>query len=77
MNAAVGCYAAVIGLGSMGMGMARALRRAWFDVVGCDANPAAVEQFVRLRRLALAKEPLLESDPAHDPCAVLDLDTPA
>jgi NADPH-dependent 2,4-dienoyl-CoA reductase/sulfur reductase-like enzyme len=47
MNAAVGRYAAVIGLGSMGMGMARALRRAGFDVVGCDANPAAVEQFVR------------------------------
>jgi L-threonate 2-dehydrogenase len=37
----------VIGLGSMGMGMARALRRAGFDVVGCDADPAAVEQFVR------------------------------
>jgi L-threonate 2-dehydrogenase len=31
----------------MGMGMARALRRAGFDVVGCDADPAAVEQFVR------------------------------
>jgi putative dehydrogenase len=40
-------YAAVIGLGSMGIGMARALRRAGFDVVGCDANPATVEHFVR------------------------------
>jgi putative dehydrogenase len=47
MNANVGRYAAVIGLGSMGMGMARALRRGGFDVVGCDANPATVEQFVR------------------------------
>jgi putative dehydrogenase len=47
MDAAVGRYAAVIGLGSMGMGMARALRRAGFDVVGCDANPATVERFVR------------------------------
>ena len=47
MNAAVGRYAAVIGLGSMGMGIARALRRGGFDVVGCDANPATVEHFVR------------------------------
>jgi L-threonate 2-dehydrogenase len=47
MNAAVGRYAAVIGLGSTGIGMARALRRAGFDVVGCDANPATVEHFVR------------------------------
>ena len=47
MNAAVGRYAAVIGLGSMGMGMARALRRGGFDVVGCDATPATVEHFVR------------------------------
>jgi 3-hydroxyisobutyrate dehydrogenase-like beta-hydroxyacid dehydrogenase len=37
----------VIGLGSMGIGMARALRRAGFDVVGCNANPATVEHFVR------------------------------
>jgi UDP-N-acetylmuramoylalanine-D-glutamate ligase len=29
MNAAVGRYAAVIGLGSTGIGMARALRRAF------------------------------------------------
>ena len=39
--------AAVIGLGSMGMGMARSLRRAGFNVVGCDVNPATVEQFVQ------------------------------
>jgi len=36
---------AVVGLGSMGLGMARSLRRAGFDVVGCDANPAAVKVF--------------------------------
>ena len=47
MNAAVGRHAAVIGLGSMGMGIARALRRAGFDVVGRDANPATVEHFVQ------------------------------
>jgi putative dehydrogenase len=47
MNAADGRCVAVIGLGSMGMGMALALRRAGFDVVGCDANPATVEHFVR------------------------------
>jgi 3-hydroxyisobutyrate dehydrogenase len=47
MNAAVVNRAAVIGLGSMGMGIAHSLRRAGFDVVGCDANPATVERFVR------------------------------
>ena len=47
MNAAVVNRAAVIGLGSMGMGIAHSLRRAGFDVGGCDANPATVERFVR------------------------------
>jgi len=47
MNAAVVSRAAVIGLGSMGMGIAHSLRRAGFDVVGCDANRVAVERFVR------------------------------
>ncbi len=37
---------AVIGLGSMGLGMAQSLRRAGIDVVGCDINRAAVERFV-------------------------------
>jgi len=36
--------AAVIGLGSMGMGIARSLRRAGFDVVGCDADPSPLHQ---------------------------------
>jgi len=47
MNAAVVSRAAVIGLGSMGMGIAHSLRRAEFDVVGCDVNRAAVERFVQ------------------------------
>jgi putative dehydrogenase len=38
--------AAVIGLGSMGYGMALSLKRAGFDVVGTDVVPAAVERFV-------------------------------
>ena len=38
--------AAVIGLGSMGFGMAQSLRRAGFDVAGCDVAPAPVERFV-------------------------------
>lgn len=38
--------AAVIGLGSMGFGMASSLRRAGHDVCGYDVNPAAVERFV-------------------------------
>jgi L-threonate 2-dehydrogenase len=37
---------AVIGLGSMGFGMASSLRRAGFDVAGCDVNAATVERFV-------------------------------
>ncbi|WAC29545.1 L-threonate dehydrogenase [Ancylobacter sp. SL191] len=37
---------AVIGLGSMGFGMATSLRRAGFDVTGCDVSAASVERFV-------------------------------
>lgn len=36
--------AAVIGLGSMGLGMARSLLRAGYAVSGCDVNPAAMER---------------------------------
>ena len=41
-----GQRAAVIGLGSMGFGMAESLRRAGFDVAGCDVAAANVERFV-------------------------------
>ena len=41
-----GTKIAVIGLGSMGLGMARSLRRKGFDVAGCDVDRAAVERFV-------------------------------
>src|ERR1700755_2911983 len=37
---------AVIGLGSMGFGMATSLRRAGFDVTGCDVTTEAVKRFV-------------------------------
>src|ERR1700724_3100298 len=37
---------AVIGLGSMGFGMATSLRRAGFDVTGCDVSTDAVTRFV-------------------------------
>ncbi|WGD32370.1 NAD(P)-binding domain-containing protein [Ancylobacter sp. WKF20] len=37
---------AVIGLGSMGFGMAASLRRAGFNVTGCDVSAASVERFV-------------------------------
>jgi len=37
---------AVIGLGSMGFGMAISLRRAGFDVTGCDVTAEAVARFV-------------------------------
>jgi 3-hydroxyisobutyrate dehydrogenase len=36
---------AVIGLGAMGMGTAKALLDAGFSVTGCDVSPAALEQF--------------------------------
>ncbi len=36
---------AVIGLGSMGYGMASSLRRAGYLVVGCDLNAATLERF--------------------------------
>ncbi len=41
-----GRRAAVIGLGSMGSGMAESLRRAGFDVVGVDVTEANVARFV-------------------------------
>src|SRR6202140_5865410 len=37
---------AVVGLGSMGFGMATSLRRAGFDVTGCDVSDDAVARFV-------------------------------
>ena len=37
---------AVIGLGSMGYGMAVSLRRAGHDVTGCDVTADAVKRFV-------------------------------
>lgn len=37
--------AAVIGLGSMGYGMAQSLKRGQFEVVGCNLSPGAVERF--------------------------------
>jgi len=39
---------AVIGLGAMGFGMAASLKRAGFDVTGCDVAAAAVERLVAL-----------------------------
>src|ERR1700761_9598890 len=37
---------AVIGLGSMGFGMATSLKRAGFEVTGCDVSAEAVKRFV-------------------------------
>ena len=47
---------AVIGLGSMGFGMATSLRRAGFEVTGCDVSADAVARFVADRGLG-AKTP--------------------
>lgn len=40
------CRVAVIGLGSMGYGIASTARRAGFTVVGCDVSPATTQRFV-------------------------------
>ena len=40
-------HAAVIGLGSMGSGMAHSLLRAGFTVTACDVNPEAVARFAK------------------------------
>jgi len=37
---------AIIGLGSMGFGMANSLKRSGFEVTGCDVSPEAVDRFV-------------------------------
>jgi 3-hydroxyisobutyrate dehydrogenase len=37
---------AVVGLGSMGFGMAQSLKRAGFDVAGCDVTPDAVARWI-------------------------------
>ncbi len=41
-------HVAVVGLGSMGFGMAQSLLRAGFDVAGCDVARAAVDRLVAL-----------------------------
>src|ERR1700758_1484909 len=38
---------AVIGLGSMGFGMATSLKRAGFEVTGCDVAAESVDRFVK------------------------------
>src|SRR5690606_16840540 len=45
---------AVVGIGAMGFGMATALKRAGFDVAGCDVAAGAVERLVALGGLAAA-----------------------
>lgn len=46
MSEPVSARVAVIGLGAMGFGMATSLRRAGFDVTGCDVAAAVVERLV-------------------------------
>ncbi|WP_375162622.1 MULTISPECIES: L-threonate dehydrogenase [Bradyrhizobium] len=46
MSSSATSRVAVIGLGSMGYGMATSLRRAGFEVTGCDVTADAVARFV-------------------------------
>jgi L-threonate 2-dehydrogenase len=56
--------AAVIGLGSMGFGIAVSLKRAGFEVSGCDVSAAAIEQFVAAggRGVARPREAAADAD---------------
>jgi 3-hydroxyisobutyrate dehydrogenase len=47
MSSSAALKVAVIGLGSMGFGMAISLRRAGFAVTGCDVSDDAVTRFVK------------------------------
>ena len=53
----------VIGLGSMGLGMALSLKRAGFDVAGCDVTPAAVAKLVAEKSRSAATP----AEAAHPP----------
>ena len=46
MSSAAKPRIAVIGLGSMGYGMASALKRAGFEVTGCDVSVDTIQRFV-------------------------------
>lgn len=54
---------AVIGLGSMGFGMAQSLRRSGFEVVGCDVSAAPLARF-REEGGEVARTPALAADGA-------------
>jgi L-threonate 2-dehydrogenase len=54
---------AVIGLGSMGFGMAQSLRRAGFEVVGCDVSAAPLQRF-REEGGLVARTPALAAEGA-------------
>jgi len=54
---------AVIGLGSMGFGMAQSLRRAGFEVVGCDVSAAPLQRFKEAGGM-IARTPALAAEGA-------------
>src|SRR5229473_2048656 len=59
---------AVIGLGSMGFGMATSLRRAGFEVTGCDVAPDSVARFEKDGVAeTLAKDAVFISSATMDP----------
>jgi 3-hydroxyisobutyrate dehydrogenase len=58
------CRVAVIGLGSMGFGMARSLQRAGFEVVGCDVSAAPLQRFREAGGL-VARTPALAAEGAQ------------
>jgi len=57
------CRVAVIGLGSMGFGMAQSLRREGFEVVGCDVSAAPLQRF-REEGGLVARTPALAAEGA-------------
>ena len=67
-----GAKIAVIGLGSMGFGMAHSLLRAGFDVTGCDVAPAAVDGFTALGGKGASNPAEAAKDAAIVVCVVLN-----
>lgn len=70
--ASPGAEVAVIGLGSMGLGMARSLLRAGFSVSGCDLSPAAAARFAEAGGRAAASPAEAAREAGIVVCVVVD-----
>lgn len=67
-----GTAVAVVGLGSMGFGIATSLVRAGYDVAGCDVDPTAVARFVEAGGRSVASPAEAAASAAAVVCVVLN-----